>query len=414
MRYKAIAILTLFFFLSNANGFNLDSLSDGSNEKTVEFLANATLYISLPKDAHISSAYFDIIPHPSYVSKEIEKELLFNQSLKENTVFENGSLKMKESNYSTSFDFVGEGENVVLGDGLSLSKTDEFVFKDSIKVDDAGYGQYRADIGFENGTVHAVWEDYRNIDFDIYYSFSNDCENFSKNIIVNDVQSGRQEMAKIFVFDGKINVVWADKRDGNYRIYYSSGLPFSKSYRVSEEIGYALLPSIAVDENLVHVVWEDYRNGRSQLYYANSKDGKIFSKNMIVNESIGEQKAPSIALDKKGNLHIVWYENRTGNFDIYYTVLENGVFSKSIRIDDSYLLPFPFNESAQYLPSIALDRNDIAHIVWHDYRDGKYSNIYYANVNKKIVSKNVIVNELEEGYHRGADISVKDGVANIV
>ncbi|MEW5761527.1 MAG: hypothetical protein AB1779_12260, partial [Candidatus Thermoplasmatota archaeon] len=35
-------------------------------------------------------------------------------------------------------------------------------------------------------------------------------------------------------------------------------------------------------------------------------------------------------------------------------------------------------------------------------------------MNKKIVSKNVIVNELEEGYHRGADISVKDGVANIV
>jgi hypothetical protein len=81
---------------------------------------------------------------------------------------------------------------------------------------------------------------------------------------------------------------------------------------------------------------------------------------------------PINALDSQNNSHIVWYDNRDGNWEIYYTKVDT---SGNTLIDDTRLTD---NSAVSGFPVIAIDLNGSRHLFWHDNRTSADNyEIYY-------------------------------------
>lgn len=73
-------------------------------------------------------------------------------------------------------------------------------------------------------------------------------------------------------FEGRdLHVVWYDRRDGNFEVYYKhspdGGTTWEPDVRWTAAPGDSLHPSIAVGRGVIHVVWYDLRDGNAELYH---------------------------------------------------------------------------------------------------------------------------------------------------
>lgn len=126
---------------------------------------------------------------------------------------------------------------------------------------------------------------------------------------------------------------------------------------------------IAAGEKSVHVVWYDYRDGNAEIYYKRSTDeGMNWSTGTRLTNDTSDSKLPSIIVS--GLLvHVVWEEYRDGNSEIYYKRSTDGgtTWGADIRLTNDFAL--------SELPSISVSGLAL-HVVWNDYRDTNYE-IYY-------------------------------------
>lgn len=98
----------------------------------------------------------------------------------------------------------------------------------------------------------------------------------------------------------------------------------------------------------------------------------------------GESSYPCIALDANSNLHLVWQDNSSGNFEIYYkkSTDEGASWRSSSQadpaIDASWSAPsrITFNPGDSCNPKIAADSSNNLHLVWSDLSPGNWE-IYY-------------------------------------
>jgi len=128
---------------------------------------------------------------------------------------------------------------------------------------------------------------------------------------------------------------------------------------------------IASNGNVVHVVWFDYRDGNSEIYYKRSADGGLtWSVDTRITNDTYSSLYPSITVS--GSLvHIVWQDNRDSHLydEIYYKRSTDGglTWSADTRLTN--------NTSTSDFSSIAVSGTHV-HVVWQDFRDGN-SEIYY-------------------------------------
>ncbi len=179
--------------------------------------------------------------------------------------------------------------------------------------------------------------------------------------------------------DGNIYLAWRDSRDGTTEIYYkkldNNGQPLINDIRVTPLGGLnSLAPSIALDTNNdVHIVWHDDRDGNWEIYYTklNGADGSTLVDDTRLTADVAYSFYPKIA--RIGNsFHVVWHDARSGNLDVYYTKLDN---NGNTLIDDTALTT---DLSSSLYPAIVADARN-AHIVWQDNRDGNWE-IYYEKL----------------------------------
>ncbi|MFH1050344.1 MAG: T9SS type A sorting domain-containing protein [bacterium] len=172
-----------------------------------------------------------------------------------------------------------------------------------------------------------------------------------------------------------IHIVWYDSRDGNGEIYYKRstdcGLSWDDDFRLTNDFAGSQFPSIAVLGSYVHIVWFDNRDLNNEIYYKRSSDGGTsWSEDigLTANDS-AHSWFPSLSVS--GNMvHVVWYDVRDGNMEIYYKrSIDAGIsWENDVRLSE--------NNVGDFRPSIE-SCNDYVHVVWFDFSETKINHIYY-------------------------------------
>jgi hypothetical protein len=193
--------------------------------------------------------------------------------------------------------------------------------------------------------------------------------------------------------DGKVYVAWADFRNYNWDIFTSrsddQGRSFGPNAQVNHFLGSERLderPAIGVDgAGSVHAAWTDLRSVApdTNIFYARSDDqAATFSSNRQLDDSKQgfdvnsdtptNQWSPSLAA-VGDRLFVTWQDNRLGNNDVFFTTSTNRgtSFAPSERVDDTGV-----GVSEQTRPQLAWAK-DVCYVAWEDNRNGS-SDIYSA------------------------------------
>jgi len=198
-----------------------------------------------------------------------------------------------------------------------------------------------------NGNPHIAWMDdssgTNNI-FDIYYrdwngsnwvtvkgNLSGDDLNVSNTSGVSWWPSLKLDV------NGNPHIEWFDNTPGNNEIYYrdwngsdwvtAAGDLGGPSLNVSNNSGNSVNASLALDANgNPSIAWQDLTSGNREVYYRDwngsnwvTVNGNLFDDDLNVSKNSGWSRTPLLALDANGNPGIAWFDNTSGNYEIYYT-----------------------------------------------------------------------------------------------
>jgi hypothetical protein len=186
--------------------------------------------------------------------------------------------------------------------------------------------------------------------------------------------SGKSSTPAIAVdTNGHLHVVWHDDTPGINEIYYKKSMDGGTTWinkRLTFKSGYSRDPSIAIDSNNhVHVVWEDNTSSNFEIYYKKSTDGGVtwITKRMTYNPY--NSFDPIIAVSSNNHVHVVWSDSTPGNSEIFNKKsTDGGAVWTTKRLT--------FNSEGSFHPAIALDSNNYVHVVWQDHTPG-IAEIYY-------------------------------------
>jgi hypothetical protein len=171
-----------------------------------------------------------------------------------------------------------------------------------------------------------------------------------------------------------VHIVWYDSTAGNLEIYYKrstdAGVSWGADTRLTNNTAESMGPSVAVSGSVVHVVWYDYRNLNWEIYYKRSTDaGVSWGADIRLTNSPANSYSPSVSVSGTV-VHVVWYDSRDENDEIYYKRSTDAGISwgTDMRLTNNY--------ANSLSPSVTVS-GLFVHVVWYDYRDENYSEIYY-------------------------------------
>ncbi|HKR05565.1 MAG TPA: exo-alpha-sialidase [Bacteroidia bacterium] len=171
-----------------------------------------------------------------------------------------------------------------------------------------------------------------------------------------------------------LHVIWSEDRDGNREIYCKrspdQGLSWGADVRLTNNIAGSIFPSVIASSSEVHVVWEEYRDGiNGEIYYKRSADGGLtWGTDTRLTFNPANSFSPSAAVSGSV-VHVVWFDQRDGNNEIYYKRSPDGGLTWGA---DTTLT---INIAASAFPSVAVSGSEV-HVVWEEYRDGN-GEMYY-------------------------------------
>jgi hypothetical protein len=227
-------------------------------------------------------------------------------------------------------------------------------------------------IATSGNVVHVVWYDKRNGGTEIYYKRStNEGISWGADTRLTNF-TGTSSNPSIAASGSVVHIVWNDDRDGNLEIFYKrstdSGITWGADTRLTNEAAVSQIPSVTVSGSTVHVVWYDERAGNSQIYYKRSSDaGVSWETDRRLEINTNYSKIPSVAATGS-NVHVVWYEPNIYDNICYIHSTDGGTTWGA-------LTPLTDHIYSAVYPSLAVS-NSVVHIVWMDARDGNME-IYY-------------------------------------
>ena len=270
--------------------------------------------------------------------------------------------------------------------------------------------------------VHVVWRDFREVRHsEIYYKRSTDGGvswgsdirlTFKSQIIINGGIYQESFFPTVAVSGSVVHVVWHDERDGNYEIYYKrsldGGTNWESDVRLTNASASSDAASIAVSGSNVYVVWEDERDRNYQIYYKLSADrGASWGEETPLTKTYAQSENPCVSASGS-DVHVVWQDNRHGNYEMYYKRSTDGGLSWAA---DARLTT---GSSYSYLPSVSVSGSTI-NVVWEDIRDGRYENIYHKRSTDAGLSwdkDTLLTSPTADAHH--ASVSVSGALAYVV
>jgi hypothetical protein len=168
---------------------------------------------------------------------------------------------------------------------------------------------------------------------------------------------------------------------------------FGHSSDISSNNGTSTLPYVSAQGDNVYVVWQDNTSGNYDIYFTYSSDkGNKFAPVRNLSNNTGASGLPQIVA-LGDNVYVVWQDNTSGNYDIYFKAsLSAGAKFKSVRNLSN-------NNGTSALPQISTLGNNV-YVVWQDNTSGNYDiflkrspnegtgfrsvNIYNSNGNSEV------------------------------
>jgi type IX secretion system substrate protein/BNR repeat protein len=226
-------------------------------------------------------------------------------------------------------------------------------------------------VSVSGSVVHVVWTDYRDGHYEIYYKRSTD-EGVSWGTdirLMTGNVSSYYPFASVTVSGSVVHIVWTDYL---YEIHYKrstdGGVSWGPDIRLNTP-AFSILPSVSVSGSSVHVAWTDYRDGNFEIYYKHSTDGGVsWGTDTRLTNDTSASGGSSVTVSGSA-VHVVWFDNRDGNYEIYYKRSTDGGlgWGPDTRMTN--------NPSESIYPSVSVS-GSVVHVVWRDTRDGN-PEIYY-------------------------------------
>lgn len=220
------------------------------------------------------------------------------------------------------------------------------------------------------GVVHMVWSDYRDGNFEIYYRYVEE-DYMSPEFRItgdSDISTAPSVAGDLY---STANIVWTSLVNDTEPKAMFARVSFGYILSIQPLSNYrSYSPSVAVDDyGRTHIVWVDERNGNPEIYYAMVEDEMIGEPVRVSNdESVSDY--PAIAVDRNGTVYIVWADGRDGNWEIYGRSFDGTGWSEEIRITNG--------PSSSIWPRIAIDSANRLHLLWTDWRGyGDFPKVYY-------------------------------------
>jgi hypothetical protein len=252
-----------------------------------------------------------------------------------------------------------------------------------------------------NDHIFVVWEDDSPGNFEIYFKKSTDggATWTTKRLTWNSDYSKNPCIA---VDSGdNIYLVWHDSSKGNNEIFFKKSINGGSTWitkRLTWNLGLSNYPSAAAySTGNIYVVWRETTPGNEEIFFKKSTNGGTSWTTQRLTWNSGRSLNPDIALDSNGNIHVTWYDDTPGDYEIFYKKsTDNGTnwMTKRLTWNDS------FSEGSK----IATDSTDAVYIVWEDFSPSNW-NIYYKN------STDGGVNWTQKRISWGSGISVRPEIA---
>jgi hypothetical protein len=207
------------------------------------------------------------------------------------------------------------------------------------------------------GNFVIVWHDFRNANWDIYYQrYTSTGGALGVNTKVNDDSGTEFQLYPTISMDvtGNFVIVWQDYRNINYDIYFqrftSTGAPLGANIKVNDGADslYQVVPSISMDGvgNFV-IVWTDYRYGQNnpdiigQRYFSNGNpNGGNYR--IVADGPYNGETTPVVFADNS-NIIFSWQDDRRlKGWDIYAKIVDWNWSGVTTLIDEENINPIDF------------------------------------------------------------------------
>ncbi|MFB3895086.1 MAG: N-acetylmuramoyl-L-alanine amidase [bacterium] len=178
--------------------------------------------------------------------------------------------------------------------------------------------------------------------------------------------------------DNILHIVYLGGKDANYRLLHlmrTEGLSYP-GWSEPEEIVPASWqpwhPNMAIaPDGTLNIVFACDTQIQQNIGFVKGKTGKWQKPERIIAQNIWYD-LPTIAVDINGVAHVVYHGGMGGNegpYEIYYTHNQNGKWMKPIRITNDNIF--------EYQPSIIIDKTGYAYIFFYGF-DGYDTEIFYT------------------------------------
>jgi len=240
----------------------------------------------------------------------------------------------------------------------------------------------RVSVNF-SGEFVIAWADKRNGRSEIFFQYF---DSAGTSLGLNRKISGSTTTAPQFepAIDanqlGQFGSTWNDYRNGSYpfnpNIYYSSidedGAGINIPVTGSRPDSTCESPDITIlPDGVIIIVWADYRDLNWNIYGQRlSAVGSPIGNNFKINSESGsaQQHSPRVAGLSNGGYVVAWYDNRTGNDDIYGRIFNSAdsPLAEDFKINDDA------TQTRQAFPAVTADGNGRFFAAWTDWRNGIY------------------------------------------
>jgi hypothetical protein len=176
-----------------------------------------------------------------------------------------------------------------------------------------------------NGTYWIAFRSKRSGDYDIWVTNSTDGFNWeSPTQLTADSYIDNTATNSIFFQDGLYWLSYSSDKAGNYDIYImnsTNGVNWNASIQITNNSSDESGPSFRKYLGKYYLAFSLNNSGNWDLYIMDSTNGLNYTTPIQLTTNTSTDSLPSIIRDTKKNYYLVWRSTRSGNDDIWYSVL---------------------------------------------------------------------------------------------